>query len=57
MDKIETPSKFIIDKVLTISLIDKNTGRVVYTAPYDDFTVVLTGADMVIPIEENERKI
>ena len=32
MDKIEYPTKFVIDKVLTISLVNKKTGKIVYSA-------------------------
>ena len=49
MNDIEVPSKFVIDKVLTISLVDKKTGEVVYSAPYDKFAVVLSGVDTVTP--------
>ena len=49
MDKIEYPTKFIIDKVLTISLVNKETGEVVYSAPYDKFAVVLSGVDTMTP--------
>ena len=37
--------KWEIEKVLTVSLVDKKTGEVVYTAPYDKFAVVLTAED------------
>ena len=52
MDKIEYPTKFIIDKVLTVSLVNKETGEVVYTAPYDKFAVVLSGVDTMTPMQE-----
>ena len=52
MDKIEYPTKFVIDKVLTVSLVNKETGEVVYSAPYDEFAVVLTGFDKLIPVSE-----
>ena len=45
MDKIEYPTKFVIDKVLTVSLVNKKTGEIVYSAPYDKFAVVLSGVD------------
>ena len=37
--------KWEIEKVLTVSLVNKKTGEVVYTAPYDKFAVVLTTED------------
>ena len=49
MNDIEIPSKFVIDKVLTISLVDKKTGEIVYSAPYDKFAVVLSGIDAMTP--------
>ena len=49
MDKIEYPTKFVIDKVLTVSLVNKETGEVVYSAPYDKFAVVLSGVDTLTP--------
>jgi hypothetical protein len=52
MDKIEYPTKFAIDKVLTISLVNKKTGEIVYSAPYDKFTVVLSGVDTITPMVE-----
>ena len=56
MDKIEYPTKFAIDKVLTISLVDKKTGEVVYSAPYDKFAVVLSGVDTMSPVSEEWLK-
>lgn len=53
MNDIEVPSKFVIDKVLTISLVDKKTGEIVYSAPYDKFAVVLSGIDTMTPEVEN----
>lgn len=44
--------QFAIDKVLTISLVDKKTGEVVYSAPYDKFAVVLSGVDTMSPVSE-----
>ena len=52
MTDIEVPSKFVIDKVLTVSLVDKKTGEIVYSAPYDKFAVVLSGVDTMIPMVE-----
>jgi hypothetical protein len=52
MDKIEYPTKFAIDKVLTISLVNKKTGEIVYSAPYDKFAVVLSGVDTITPMVE-----
>ena len=52
IDKIEYPTKFVIDKVLTISLVNKETGEVVYSAPYDKFAVVLSGVDTMSPVSE-----
>ena len=52
MSEIEYPTKFIIDKVLTVSLVNKETGEVVYTAPYDKFAVVLSGVDTMTPMQE-----
>lgn len=49
MNDIEIPSKFVIDKVLTISLVDKKTGEIVYSAPYDKFAVVLSSVDTMTP--------
>ena len=49
MDKIEYPTKFVIDKVLTVPLVNKETGEVVYSAPYDKFAVVLSGVDTLTP--------
>ena len=49
MDKVEYPTKFVIDKVLTVSLVNKETGEVVYSAPYDKFAVVLSGVDTMTP--------
>ena len=54
MDKIEYPTKFVIDKVLTISLVNKKTGEVVYSAPYDKFAVVLSGVSTMTPEVEND---
>jgi hypothetical protein len=54
MNDIEVPSKFVIDKVLTISLADKKTGEIVYSAPYDKFAVVLSGVDTMTPEVEND---
>ena len=56
MDKIEYPTKFVIDKVLTVSLVNKETGEVVYSAPYDKFAVVLTGIDKMTPVSEEWLK-
>ena len=53
MNDIEVPSKFVIDKVLTISLVDKKTGEVVYSAPYDKFAVILSGVDTMTPEVKN----
>ena len=53
MDKIEYPTKFVIDKVLTVSLVNKETGEVVYSAPYDKFAVVLSGVDKWTAVKEN----
>lgn len=52
MDKVEYPTKFIIDKVLTVSLVNKETGEVVYSAPCDKFAVVLSGVDTMNPVSE-----
>jgi hypothetical protein len=52
MDKIEYTTKFAIEKVLTISLVDKKTGEIVYSAPYDKFAVILTGVDTMTPVFE-----
>ena len=52
MDKIEYPTKFVIDKVLTVSLVNKETGEIVYSAPYDKFAVVLSGFYRMIPVSE-----
>ena len=52
MNKIKYPTKFIIDKVLTVSLINKETGEVIYSAPYDKFAVVLSGVDTMSPVSE-----
>lgn len=41
--------RFVIDKVLTISLVNRETGEVVYSAPYDKFAVVLSGVDTMTP--------
>lgn len=49
MDKTDYPTKFVIDKVLTVSLVNKETGEVVYSAPYDKFAVVLSGVDTMTP--------
>ena len=49
MNDIEATSKFVIDKVLTISLVDKKTGEIVYSAPYDNFAVVLSGTSTMTP--------
>ena len=54
MDKIEYPTKFVIDKILTISLVDKKTGEIIYSAPYDKFAVVLSGIDTMTPEVEND---
>ena len=53
MNDIEVPNKFVIDKVLTISLVDKKTGEIVYSVPYDKFAVVLSGVDTMTPETEN----
>ena len=45
MNKIEYPTKFVIDKMLTVSLVNKETGEVIYSAPYDKFAVVLSGTN------------
>jgi hypothetical protein len=39
--------QFIIDKILTVSLVDRKTGEIVYSAPYDNFAVVLSGLDQM----------
>ena len=44
--------RFVIDKVLTISLVNRQTGEVVYSAPYDKFAVVLSGVDTMNPVCE-----
>ena len=44
--------RFVIDKVLTISLVNRETGEVVYSAPYDKFAVVLSGVDTMSPVSE-----
>lgn len=49
MNDIEIPNKFVIDKVLTVSLVDKKTGEIVYSAPYDKFAVVLSSVDTMTP--------
>lgn len=49
MNDIEMLSKFVIDKVLAISLVDKKTGEIVYSAPYDKFAVVLSSVDTMTP--------
>ena len=49
MSKIEYPTKFVIDKVLTVSLVNKETDEVVYSAPYDKFAVVLSGINTMSP--------
>ena len=46
--------RFVINKVLTISLVNRETGEVVYSAPYDKFAVVLSGVDTVSPVNEND---
>ena len=52
MSEIEYPTKFVIVKVLTVSLVNKETGEVVYSAPYDKFAVVLSGVDTMSPVSE-----
>ena len=52
MNKIEYPTKFVVDKVLTVSLVNKETGEVIYSAPYDKFAVVLSGIDTMSPANE-----
>ena len=47
MSEIEYPTKFVIDKVLTVSLVNKETGEAVYSAPYDKFAMVLSGASVL----------
>lgn len=54
MNDIEAPSKFVIDKVLTISLVDKRTNEVIYSAPYDKFAVILSGINTMTPEVEND---
>lgn len=54
MNDIEVPSKFVIDKVLTISLVNKKTGEIVYSAPYDKFAVILSGVDTITPEVKND---
>ena len=49
MNDIEIPNKFVIDKVLTVSLVNKKTGEIVYSAPYDKFAVVLSSVDTMTP--------
>lgn len=44
--------QFVIDKVLTVSLVNRKTGEVVYSAPYDKFAVVLSGVDTMSPVSE-----
>ena len=44
--------QFVIDKVLTVSLVNRKTGEVVYSAPYDKFAVVLSGVDTMNPVCE-----
>ena len=44
--------QIVIDKVLTISLVNRKTGEVVYSAPYDKFAVVLSGVDTMNPVSE-----
>lgn len=52
MSEIEYTNKFVIDRVLTVSLVNKETGEVVYSAPYDKFAVVLSGASI---LKENKQ--
>ena len=52
MSEIEYTNKFVIDRVLTVSLVNKETGEVVYSAPYDKFAVVLSGASTKTPVNE-----
>ena len=44
--------QFAIDKVLTISLVNRETGKVVYSAPYDKFAVVLSGVDTMSSVSK-----
>ena len=44
--------QFVIDKVLTVSLVNRKTGEIVYSAPYDKFAVVLSGVDTMNPVSE-----
>ena len=44
--------QFVIDKVLTVSLVNRKTGEIVYSAPYDKFAVVLSGVDTMNPMCE-----
>ena len=44
--------QFVLDKVLTVSLVNRKTGEVVYSAPYDKFAVVLSGVDTMSPVSE-----
>ena len=53
MSEIEYTNKFVIDRVLTVSLVNKETGEIVYSAPYDKFAVVLSGVDTMNPVNEN----
>ena len=46
--------RFVIDKVLTISLVNRETGEVVCSAPYDKFAVVLSGVDTMNPVVKND---
>lgn len=52
MSKIEYPTNFVVDKVLTVSLVNKETGEVVYSAPYDKFAVVLSGIKTMSPVSK-----
>lgn len=49
-----TTQQFVINKVLTISLVNKETGEIVYSAPYDKFAVVLSGVDIMTPEVKND---
>ena len=52
MSEIKYSTKFVIDKVLTVSLVNKETSEVVYSAPYDKFAVVLSGINTMSPVNE-----
>lgn len=56
MDKIEYPTKFTIDKVQSISLVNKETGEIVYSAPHGEFAVVSFDANTMTPEVEKRSE-